>query len=247
MAIAFGGVGVANVLAKRDLKVLSQPLFNVAAIMPVLVSIAIWTIDSQADASMVLFVAGLAYLMISLSSGSMLAGVAAIVLGNLALWVLYNRYPSFSFANHPQLWLIPPAISVLVAAQLSRDRLNAGQLATVRYLCVAVIYVSSTSEIFISGIGDNLWPPVVLAVLAVIGIFAGMAFQVRAYLYLGSLFLLMAMITMVSHAHQTLGHVWPWWAFGIGAGMSILIMFGVFEKHRNKMKSISDRLQNWDL
>jgi len=247
MAMAFGGVGVAGVLRKRDLMVLSQPLFNAAAVLPVLVSAGIWAVDSRADASMVLFAAGLAYLMISQTNGSMLAGVAAIVLGNLGLWVFYNRRPEFSFFDHPQLWLIPPAVSVLIAAHLSRARFNAGQLATIRYLCVAVIYVSSTSEIFISGIGTNLWPPIVLAVLALVGIFAGMALQVRAYLYLGSLFLLMAMITMVSLAHQQLGHVWPWWAFGIGSGMTILILFGLFEKHRNKMKSITDRLQRWDL
>ena len=87
----------------------------------------------------------------------------------------------------------------------------------------------------------------VLALLAVIGMFAGIAMQIRAYLYLGSTFLLTAMIAMVSHAHQRLEHVWPWWAFGIVLGISILVMFGVFEKRRNHLRTISGRLQKWEL
>lgn len=76
---------------------------------------------------------------------------------------------------------------------------------------------------------------------------AGILFQIRSFLYLGSLFLLMAMITMVAHAHQRLDHVWPWWAFGITLGIAILVMFGLFEKRKNEMKSIAGRLKEWEL
>ncbi len=245
MALTFGGVGVAQVLEKRNLSVLGQPLFHTAAILPVLVSALIWSVDSQADPSLVLLTAGLAYLLISYTHHSILSGAAAVVLGNLALWVFYDKFPAFSFFDHPQLWLIPPAVSVLVAGHLASGTLTKAQLALLRYLCVAVIYVSSTSEIFISGIGDKLWPPMVLAVLAVLGIMLGIMMQVRAYLFLGALFLLMAMITMVSHAQQRLDHVWPWWAFGIGMGVAILVMFGLFESRKSKMKALTGRLQQW--
>jgi hypothetical protein len=86
----------------------------------------------------------------------------------------------------------------------------------------------------------------VLATLAVIGIMAGIMLHVKSFLYFGSLFLLMAMITMVSHAHQRLHHVWPWWAFGIGLGIAILVMFGLFEKRKNDMKAIAQGLREWD-
>jgi hypothetical protein len=158
-----------------------------------------------------------------------------------------ERFPQFSFFEHPQLWLIPPAISVLIAGQLNRKSLTTAQLAMLRYVCVAVIYVSSTSEIFISGLGDQLWPPMVLAALSVAGIMAGILLQVRSFLYLGCLFLLMAMITMVAHAHQRLDHVWPWWAFGITLGIAILVMFGLFEKKKNEMKEIAGRLKEWEV
>ena len=87
----------------------------------------------------------------------------------------------------------------------------------------------------------------VLAALSVAGIMAGILLQVRSFLYLGCLFLLMAMITMVAHAHQRLDHVWPWWAFGITLGIAILVMFGLFEKKKNEMKEIAGRLKEWEV
>lgn len=246
MAICFGGVGIARLLEQRNLGVLGQPLFHTAAILPVIVSAAVFGIESKADASMVMLVVGLVYLMISYTHRSALSGAASVIFGNFALWLFINRFPGFSFLEHPQLWLIPPAVSALIAGQLSRAVLTHHQLVTLRYVCVAMIYVSSTSEIFISGIGEKLWPPMVLASLAVIGIMAGIMLQVKSFLYFGALFLLMAMIAMVSHAHQRLDHVWPWWAFGIGLGLTILVMFGLFEKRKNDMKAIADGLREWD-
>ena len=248
MLISFVGVGVASVLKRRNLEVLADPFFKTAIVIPVVTSIAVFLVDAPAaDAAVVLLVAGLAYLLVSYTQRSILSGTLAVVLGNLALWIFYDRLQGFSFVEHPQLWLIPPAVSVLIAAHFTRNKLSAGQLAAIRYISVAVIYISSTSEVFISGIGSQLWPPMVLALLAVIGMFAGIAMQIRAYLYLGSTFLLTAMIAMVSHAHQRLEHVWPWWAFGIVLGISILVMFGVFEKRRNHLRTISGRLQKWEL
>ena len=247
MLICFGGVGLAGLLENKNLKVLGEPVFNMAVFLPLVVAVAIWGIDSKADHALVMLVVGLVYLMISYTHSSMLFGLGAILFGNLALWLFYDKFDGFSFLDHPQLWLIPPAVSVLVAAQLSKARLTSSQLALIRYICATTIYLSSTSEIFINGLGIKLWPPMVLAVLSLGGIFAGMLLQVRAYLYLGALFLLMAMVTMVSHAHQRLEHVWPWWAFGITMGIAILVMFGLFEKRKNDLKQVVDRLQQWEL
>ena len=247
MVLCFGGVGIAQVLEKRKLTVLGKPLFSTAAVLPVIVAAGIWAIDSQADDSLVMLTVGLAYLMISYTQKSILSGAASLVFGNLALWIFYYQRAGFSFVEHPQLWLIPPALSTLVAAQISKSLFTRQQLAMIRYICVTIIYLSSTSEIFISGFGEKLWPPMVLAMLAVGGMLAGIMFQIRAFLYLGFVFLLMAMISMVSHAHQRFDHVWPWWAFGIGMGVAILVMFGLFEKRKNDLQAIAGRLKEWDL
>ncbi|MCP4094884.1 MAG: hypothetical protein GY748_01445, partial [Planctomycetaceae bacterium] len=43
-----------------------------------------------------------------------------------------------------------------------------------------------------------------------------------------------------------LGHVWPWWAFGIGTGIAILVMFGVIEKRKNELGSLKDDPEDGD-
>ncbi|MCH2180943.1 MAG: hypothetical protein MK108_02970 [Mariniblastus sp.] len=248
IVIAFGGVAVANLLQQRQLTVLAQPLFNTAAALPVLVAIGVLAVrDTPADPSLVLLGSGLLYLMLSYTHKSVLSGSLAIVLGNVALWLFYHKFPRFSFFEHPQLWLIPPAISVMVAGQIARSRLTRVELASLRYVCLATIYLSSTSGIFIHGLGEEVFPSFILAVLSVIGILAGIAFRIRAFLYLGTLFLLLSMLAMVYRAQRALDHTWPWWAFGICMGIAILVMFGLFEKRRNKMKQIADQLQQWDL
>ena len=247
MAICFGGVGLAHVLQKRELPVLGQPLFTTASILPAVTAAGVLAVDSKADAALVMLSVGLAYLLISYIQKSMWSGIAAIAFGNLALWLFYGAdYINVSFFDRPQLWLIPPAVSVLIASQVYRKSLSTSQLALLRYVCVAVIYVSSTSEIFIQGLGGSLLPPMILAFLSVVGIMCGILLQIRSFLYLGSLFLLMAMITMVAHAHQRFDHVWPWWAFGITLGIGILVMFGLFEKKKNEMKAIAGRMKEWE-
>ena len=85
---------------------------------------------------------------------------------NGGLWSLLARQPSLAFFVHPQVWLIPAAASVLIAAQLNRDRLAAGQLRFVRYCCLMIVYVSSTADIFLNGVKDHPWLPLVLAGLS---------------------------------------------------------------------------------
>jgi hypothetical protein len=176
---------------------------------------------------------------------SMLSGLAAILAGNAALWTLLDDTELF-FWQHPQFWLIPPAASALIAGQINRERLSANQLAALRYVSVLVIYLSSTSEIFIRGIGQELWPPMVLCGLSVAGVFLGIVLQVRAFLYLGAGFVLLSITSMIWHASRAIQHVWPWWAFLICLGLGILTLFGLFEKKRPEITRWIERLQQWE-
>ena len=159
----------------------------------------------------------------------------------------YDDLPPWTtFLANPQLWLIPPALSVLIAAQLNRHRLTAETLAAIRYAATLVIYVSSTSEIFIRGFDAGLIPPMVLLGLAVLGAMAGIALRVRAFLLLGSLFTFLALVTMIRHAAQSINHIWPWWVFGIGLGVSALFLFGLFEKKKPEVMLLIGRLRQWE-
>jgi hypothetical protein len=214
-------------------------------LLPLLPALGIWFLASQADHSLVLFTIGVVYLLQSYLRQSLTSGMAAALAGNGALWAWLAKYEERSFLNHPQLWLIPPALSVLLAAHLQRRRLEPATLAAIRYAATLVIYLSSTSEMFIVGIGQSLWPPMVLALLGLAGAFAGMLLQIRAFLYLGAGFVLLALVSMVAHAARAIDHVWPWWAFGIGVGLAILVLFGIFEKKRSEVTLLVQRLRQW--
>lgn len=250
MAIAFGGVGLGEMFQRMKLRVLAEPLGRTGAFLPLLPALG-WWIESLSgepttDYALVMFVVGLLYVLHSICRQSTLSAVAAGLAGNVALWALLAKREGFAFVDHPQFWLIPPAISVLAAVQVNQRRLREEQLTAVRYICMLVIYLSSTAEIFITGIGESTWPPLMLMAIAVLGVLAGIALQIRAFLYVGTGFVLLSMITMVWHASNALNEVWPWWAFGICVGLAMLVLFGLFEKKRPEITALVERLRQWE-
>jgi hypothetical protein len=109
-----------------------------------------------------------------------------------------------------------------------------------------VIYVSSTADMFIAGVGKDFLMPVILMVLAVLGALAGILLRVRSFLYLGVTFLVLDVVTMVWYAavHQRI-----WWiaaVCGIVLGIAVLILVGVFEKRRNDILAAVERLKDWE-
>jgi len=254
MAIAFFGVGAGELFRRYKLRVLGEPFQRAGAFLPLLPALAFWVIASDnsysfaalgTSYSLVLFVIGLLYVLLCIVRKSFAAAVAAAVAGNAALWALLWEQ-GFSVLANPQIWLIPPAVSVLVAAQYNRNRLSTGQLTALRYVSILVIYLSSTGEMFITGIGNSIWHPMVLTALALAGVLLGMALRVRAFLYLGSGFVLLAVVSMVWHSSRALGEVWPWWLFGIGAGLLLMITYGLFERNRKQILDRVQRMQQWE-
>ncbi len=245
MGLAFLGVGAAELFHRWKIRVLAEPLQHTGALLPLLPVIGWWAGGTQVDYALLLLIVGILYLGLSFTRKSWAAMIAAAVAGNGALWSLFND-TGFNFAAHPQLWLIPPALSVLAAAQVNRHRLPAEALTAIRYAATIVIYVSSTSEIVIRGLGVSLLPPMILLALSVVGAFAGIALRVRAFLYLGASFTLLALTSMVWHASRSIEHVWPLWAFGIFLGVGILMLLVLFEKNKAEMHQLIARLRKWE-
>jgi hypothetical protein len=246
LTIAFAGVGVGEICKRSGQRVLSEPLQRTGAFLPLLPAIGFWVLAADGTSyTVLLFFAGVLYVLVSMLRNSPLSGFAAALAGNGALWSLLHN-TGFSIWQHPQFWLIPPAASALIAGQLNRRRLTSEQLTTLRYVCVLAIYLSSASEVFVRGIGESLWPPMILALLSVAGVFLGIVLRIRAFLFLGSGFVLLSIISMVWHASIAIDHTWPWWAFGIGLGICILVFFGFFEKQRSEIQRWVDSLQRWE-
>jgi Na+/H+-translocating membrane pyrophosphatase len=172
-----------------------------------------------------------------------LATVLAVLACNLGLWtVLYES--SVLFVNHPQIWLIPIAIAALVAEYFHRDRVAEPQRLAVRYLALSVIYVSSTADMYIAHLQD--WRlALVLMLLCVAGVLLGIMLQVRSFLYLGVVFLVVDLASMLWYAAVDRGNTWVWYVSGIVLGAAIIALFAVFEKRRNDVLAAVQRLKAW--
>jgi hypothetical protein len=244
MAIAFAGVGVGELLRRRA-PVLSEPLWNSGVLLPALPVLAYWAMPSRVELSNLLFVVGIFYAVLSVGRRSFTFGVVAALAGNAGLWSLLYKQPELRFMIHPQLWLIPAAVSVLAAAQLNRDRLDAGTLKFIRYGCLMLVYVSSTADIFLNGVRDHPWLPLVLAFLSVAGALTGTLFRLRAFLLLGTAFLGVSIVTMIYYATANLHWTWLWYVAGIALGAAIVAVFALFEKKRPQMLALVDGFRQW--
>jgi len=245
LVIAYAGVAISEFFKRREVHVLATPIQRTGAFLPLLPVIGFWIAASQVEYSTLLFVVGGLYGLLAILRRSFFFGLAAALAGNGGLWYLLHETSEYHFYQHPQLWLIPAAISVLVAAHLNRKDFSEAQMTGIRYMCLATIYVSSTADIFINGVATSPWLPLVLAGLSVAGVFAGMIFRVRAFLLLGSLFLLLAIGTMIKFASVNFGWTWLWYVAGIITGAAIITTCAIFEKQRADVMRLVEEFKDW--
>jgi hypothetical protein len=247
MAIAYLGVIASESLRRRKLLVLAQPMERTGAFLPLLPVIGFWLATSEVDYSSLLFVVGGLYGLLSSLRRSFIFGALAGIAGNAGFWYLLQHTHDYQFWQHPQLWLIPVALSVLLAAYLNEDRLSEEQLAGTRYLSLVTIYASSTADIFINGVANSPWLPLILGSFSLAGVFSGIMFKIRGMLLMGSVFLLLSIITMIWYASVNLGWTWLWYVAGIATGATIIFMFAVFEKKRTEVLRVVEGLKEWEI
>ena len=246
MSIAYFGVVTSEALRRRKVLVLSQPLERTGAFIPLLPVLGFWIVSSEVDFSMLLFIVGGLYGLLSILRRSFGFGIVAGLAGNAGLWYAFQRTEDYQFLQHPQLWLVPVALSVLIAAYLNEEKLAEDQMTGIRYLSLVTIYVSSTADIFINGVANSPWLPLILGSFSLAGVFAGILFRIRGLLFLGSMFLLLSIVTMIWYASANFGWTWLWYVAGIVTGATIIFMFAVFEKKRSEVLRVVDGLKEWD-
>lgn len=245
MGLAFAGVGLAEFFGRQGKQILAEPLGKTGVLLPLLPVIGFWVLNSEVPYSGLLLIVGLFYGVLSVVRRSFTFGILAAVAGNAGFWHFLNGVGGLAFYEHPQLWLIPAALSVLLAARINRDSLSADQLNSIRYGALVTIYVSSTADIFLNGVTDSPWLPIILAALAVAGVASGLMLRIRAFLFLGTAFLLLSMLTMIWSASVNLRWTWLWYVTGIGFGILIIYTVAMFERKREQMLGFLERLKEW--
>jgi hypothetical protein len=230
------------VLARLGVRVLAEPLRRTGAFLPLLPVLAFWARPEDHYATL-WFVTGLFYGLLSVADRSLAFALLAALAANAGVWAVLNEN-QVAFIRYPQLWLVPFALTVLVAAQLNRDRLGRGQLTTLRYAALTIIYLASTAETFLAGLGQDGVRPLILIGLSVLGVFVGMLLRVRAFLFLGSGFVGLGVFALVWHAAAS--KAWVWYVAGIALGVVIFVLFAVFEKRRAEVLHLLEKLREWD-
>jgi hypothetical protein len=245
MLLAFSGVGLGELFRGRGRLVLAEPLERTGILLPILPVFGFWLAASEVSYSGLLFLVGLFYGALSVMRRSFAFGILAVLAGNGGVWTLLDKFEGYGLYEHPQLWLIPVSISVLAAGHVNRDRLTKDQMTMIRYSTLMMIYVSSTTDIFINGVSESPWLTIILLALSVLGVFAGLTLKIRAFLFLGTSFLLLSLLAIIWTASVNLNWGWLWYVTGIAFGALIIVTFALFEKKRREMLELVERLKQW--
>ncbi len=269
MGLAYAGAGLSEYCERRGLRVVADPVQWTSLFLPLLPLISYWVqlapilapgdthvrgLSSLANElrfpvlglvrySFLWFLAAGIYALHAFKRGSLLAALAAALALNFGLWSLLV-HGEIAFLLHPQAWLVPLAILILAVEYVHHDRLLPEQRQVMQYGSLLLLYVSSTADMFITGLGNSVWLPLVLASLSVAGILLGMLLRLRSFLFLGTTFLFVVVVSMIWHAARE--QVWVWWSSGIVLGASILALFAVFEKRRQRVGELLDQLRQWE-
>lgn len=272
MGLGFLGVGLGELFRRRNIPALAEPLHRTGLFLPLLPLLAYFLrplgdLSGLGEAvpgfqpllrylhnlpahfgvhALLWFLLAALYLTVSLlrrgTGWALLAAIAA----NFGLWVLLAHSEGLSFLLHPQVWLAPVGLILLAAEFLNRERLTKQQALAVRYAALLIIYLSSTADMFITGLGQSVLLPIVLALLSILGVLAGILLRVRAFLFMGMAFLFLVVFAQIWHAAVDRGQTWLWWASGIVLGAAILTLFALFEKKRNEVMRVIEEIKRWE-
>lgn len=271
MTLGFVGVGLAELFRRRGLPVLAEPLQRTGLFLP-LVPLLAFLVRPFADLeplraaipgldplfryldrlpqhfamhALLWFLLAALYALAAVLRRASWLGLLAALAANFGLWVILAHQEDLAFLLHPQIWLIPVGLILLAAEFVHRDRLTPPQAQGVRDLGLLVIYVSSTADMFITGLSNSVLLPIVLALLSIAGVLAGILLRVRAFLFLGLAFLFLVVFAQIWHAAVDRHQTWIWWASGIVLGAAILTLFALFEKRRNDVLKVLEEIKRW--
>ena len=135
---------------------------------------------------------------------------------------------------------------MLIAEFLHHDRLSENQSTLLRYLSLSVVYISSSADMFIAGVGKDWRLPIILMVLSVVGFMAGVLLRIRSFMLLGVTFIVLDIVAMIWHAAVDLNQTWIWYASGIVLGVAIIAFFIVLEKRRHDILAAVQKFKEWE-
>ncbi len=256
LVIAFMGVFISEIFRKRENHVLSEPLHNTAFLLPAIPILTLWLFPSDggtlfADYSWLFFGAALLNVLMACLRKSFIHSVVAAIAGNASLWLYLTSNGSLIFADDPQLWVIPPAISLMIVAQIFKEKLDRRQISTIRYMCLTLVYLTASFEMVIdwASAEGHTGQMLILGVLSLIGIGVGALFKMSQFIYLGLIFLVMTLLSLVFAALNAIkgdNNLIMIFSLVILLGILILVVIHLWKNHEERIKGWIEKLDSWD-
>lgn len=145
----------------------------------------------------------------------------------------------------PQGFLIPAGLLILWFAQFNHQELPRPTANKLRLAALLILYGSSAFSLL--QVGGGL-PALILAMTCVLGILAGIALRIRAYLYLGTLFLLLDVADQL--VFFSARYALAKWIVGFGLGLLLVALAVLFESRREtvlaRIKAVTAELARWE-
>ena len=243
---AMAGIGTAEWLAKRGNTIFPEPLRRTGYLLPLLPLLGVWAESDGFHPAGALFAGSALYLFLALTRRSVWLTAAAALFLNAGYWSLLLEIPANEIWRQPQAWLVPLAISALATIELHKKALPGGWLVPLRAIALALLYLSSTADLVLKGIGESAALSMLLALFSVLGIVAGLLLRVRAFLFTGLAFLLVALASLVWSAIVQVGWHWIWAACGLVLGLLIIGALAWLEKNRARVDGWLAALKSWE-
>lgn len=254
MALAFIGAIISEVCRQRETHVLSEPIHNTAFFLPAIPILTLWMFPTGGgalfnDYSQLFFGAAIINLLMASLRKSFLHSVVAAISGNASLWLYFTSSDSLSFVDDPQFWVIPPAVSMIIVAQIFKSQLTRSQLISIRYMSLTLVYLTASFDMIANWASNNhLQEMIILGVLSLLGVGFGALFRIPQFVYLGLVFLIMTLLSMVISVIYAGGELNEIALFVsvIGVGILILIALSARDKYQEKLKRWIDKIDSWE-
>jgi hypothetical protein len=224
IGLGFVFAGISEFLARRGLEMFSRPLGNTGIFLPLISLLSMWfamtapDFDLDRQTPMVIGAAMALYFTASILRRNRTLTLAVAVFFNLAVWFVCDQF-QLSLRELPQLLAVPVGLSIVLAAQVNEDRLPPRVIGSLRYLGILVIYLSSAFKVFEEATAKHA---IIMVVFSVAGVVAGLLMHIRAYVYMGIIFLVMTILAKVVHSVVDTEAI-RWGIFVIVLGLALFI------------------------
>ncbi|MBL8034760.1 MAG: hypothetical protein JNJ69_13735 [Leptospiraceae bacterium] len=240
---AFALLGISIFAQRFSLTVVSEPTRRFAAILPVVVALIIDNFRTLNTAFLSLLSSGLYFLLSRFGEKNLFAALAAITLNAALFFVALSAgYDSSEF------YAFPAGLTIIFFASIFKDSLSAENQARVRTIGGLIAYLPAAMHVTLrSGLAQNPAYSVVFGLVCLAGIFAGMLFRIRSYLFLGVLFFTLNIIANL--VQEGLQNQFVGFVLLTLTGLlliTILIIYNLRKENIHSiLRSLSERFARW--